>query len=336
MDWNILGHEWAAHILQQQIIRGEMRQAYLVTGMPGVGRRTLALRFAQAMNCPETKTHGQSCGLCKTCQRIENMMHPDLSVVQAESEGATLKVEQIRQLQHTLSLTPYEARWRVALLLRFEEANANAQNALLKTLEEAPPSVVLLLTATSAESLLPTIVSRCEQLLLRPLPVKQLALALEKNWKVSQPDALRLAHISQGRVGVALRLKESPDLLQGQANLVEDFIRMLSSPRRVRFAYAEQAVRPLRQGKDKSSLRILLQVWLSCWRDLFISASGADIPVVNLDFQQKISQLAHKISLDTARLRMADAERAMTMLDSTNANPQMLLESMLLDFPFLS
>ena len=102
------------------------------------------------------------------------MQHIDLSVVQAEREGGILKVEQVRELQQTLSLMPYEAAYRVALLLRFQEANANAQNALLKTLEEAPARVVLLLTADSPESLLPTIASRCEVLRLRPLAVERL------------------------------------------------------------------------------------------------------------------------------------------------------------------
>ncbi len=90
-------------------------------------------------------------------------------MVQAEQAGGTLKVEQVRELQHSLSLAPYEGRYRVALLLRFEEAHPSAANALLKTLEEPSPQVVLVLTAESAESLLPTIVSRCEVLRLRPL-----------------------------------------------------------------------------------------------------------------------------------------------------------------------
>ena len=333
--WNILGHEWAVKMLDKQIARNEMSHAYLITGMPQVGRRTLALRFAQAINCTLSKTVGQPCGACKNCLRIEKMQHPDLSIVQAENEGGNLKVEQIRQLQHTLSLTPYEARWRVALLLRFEEANANAQNALLKTLEEAPPSVILLLTASTAENLLPTIVSRCEQLRLRPLSVEDLQVAMEKTWNVTHNDALRIAHLAQGRVGSARRMVAAPDLILQQSGLAEDLFQLLGASRRARFAYAEQAVKSIYANRDRSSLRLLLQVWLSCWRDLFIEASGAAIPAVNLDYKETFARLALKIDLNTIRLNMVGLEHSMTLLDTTNANPQMLLDSLLLDFPLI-
>ena len=175
MDSAIHGHEWAETLLQHQIASGQVRHAYLFTGPDGVGRRSLALRFAQAVNCTNPPAPGKACGACRTCTHTERMQQVDLSIIQSETPGAMIKVDQIRTLQHSLSLSPYEARYRIALLLDFEAANANAQNALLKTLEEAPDKVILVITASSAEELLPTIVSRCEQLRLRPLPVEKLA-----------------------------------------------------------------------------------------------------------------------------------------------------------------
>ncbi len=138
MDWGILGHDWAVELLQGHITQGLTRQAYLITGPRGVGRRTLALRFAQALNCTQPIALGIPCRKCRACTQIERMLHPDLAVVQAEQVGGSLKVDQIRELQRSLSLAPYEARYRIAVLLRFEEANPNAANALLKTLEEPP------------------------------------------------------------------------------------------------------------------------------------------------------------------------------------------------------
>ncbi len=116
---------------------------------------------------------------CLTCRQIENMQYSDLLVVQAEQEGGTLKVDQIRELQHSLALAPYQGRYKVALLLRFEEAHPSAMNALLKTLEEPAPQVIILLTADSPENLLPTIVSRCEVLRLRPISLEQVSQGLQ-------------------------------------------------------------------------------------------------------------------------------------------------------------
>lgn len=164
MDWRILGHRWAVDLLAEHTAHGGLRHAYLFTGPSGVGRRTLALRLAQAVNCLQPPTPGGLCGACAACTRLEKMQHPDLAVIQAEQVGGTLKVDQVRELQRSLSLAPYEANYRVALMLRFEEAHPGAANALLKTLEEPAPKVLILLTAESVESLLPTIVSRCELL----------------------------------------------------------------------------------------------------------------------------------------------------------------------------
>lgn len=327
----MIGHEWAEKMLREHIAGQQVRHAYLFSGAPGSGRRTLALRFAQALNCPTPTAPGEPCRTCRTCQQIERMQQSDLTLIQAEEEGGHLKVDQIRSALHMLSLAPYESRYRIALLLRFQEANANAQNALLKTLEEPASRVILLLTADTPESLLPTIVSRCEVLRLHPLPIDQESRVLQNTYQVPAEQARLLAHLSAGRLGTALRYHQNPELLTERAAWVEDVFRLLGSNRRERFHYVEQ----LNKKESRNSFRKVMQTWLIFWRDLFLSANGADVPLVNLDNEEKIKLLAGQIDPQDARVRLADLEKAVHWLDTTSMNARLIAENLLLDWPRL-
>jgi DNA polymerase-3 subunit delta' len=326
MDWGMIGHEWAVDLLAAHVAQGRERHAYLITGPQGVGRRTLALRFAEALNCVKPPLPGQPCRKCSTCKRIEVMQHPDLTVVEAEHEGEVLKIDQVREIQHSLSLAPYEARYRVALILRFEEAHSAAANAMLKTLEEPPPQVIVILTAKSEESLLPTIVSRCEVLRLRPLSVDETARGLQTIKGVPQEVADKLAHISDGRPGYAIRLYEQPRLLEQRQFWLEELIRLLASSRGERFAFAKQCV------DDKEALRGQLQVWLTFWRDALIYAAGITDPITNLDYLPHIKTLADEIGLHKAQFYVNSIESTMDRIDR-NVNARLALEVLLMDFP---
>lgn len=275
-NWNLIGHEWAVDMLKKHVSSGTTRHAYLFAGPPGLGRRTLALRFAQALNCQTPLEAGIPCGHCRDCKQIEAMQHADLTVVQAESEGGTLKVDQIREARRSLTLKPYQANYRVALFLRFQEANDNAANALLKTLEEAPSYAVLILTADNPEQLLPTIVSRCEVLRLRPLKIENVQSALE-NRSIESNQARLIAHISGGRFGYALRLIENEALLERREERLNDLQSLISASRVEKFAYADKLAR------DKESMRQAVLIWLSYWRDVMLRSAQAETPLVNVD-----------------------------------------------------
>ena len=328
-NWNILGHEWAVQMLKQHLAHDFVRHAYLFSGPPGLGRRTLALRLTQALNCPTPLGPGQPCGKCKTCQQIERMQYTDLAVIQAEKEGGTLKVEQIRAVRQSLVLKPYQGRYRVALFLRFQEANANSQNALLKTLEEAPAHAVLILTADNPEQLLPTIVSRCEVLRLRPLPVEAVESYL-KDHGAEAGSAHLLAHVSGGRPGYALQLLHDKEALDFRDQRLEELLNLLQASRRVRFAYAEKLTD--RKNEAKEGFRATLLVWLSFWRDVMLCVSGGDVSLANVDREKQIRHLAGDLSLAEARRLVEDAEGAIDRLEA-NVNARLLAEVLLLDWP---
>jgi len=326
-NWGLIGHEWAVKMLKRHIQEDAVRHAYLFTGPPGVGRRTLALRFTQALTCPQPPAPGEACRTCRTCIQIDAMQYPDLDVLQAEHEGGTLKVEQIRAIQHGLSLKPYQSKYRVAIILRFQEANLNAANALLKTLEEAPQHVILILIADNPEQLLPTIVSRCEGLRLRSQSVESVKNFLQTRG-VNPNKARLLSHLSGGRPGYALRLVEDASILEHRTRWLDELNELLSSNRNQRFVYADKL------SKNKEELRLVLECWGSYWRDTMLVGSGSNIDLINIDRQQKIVTLGNKIDLPQARRLVMDIEKSIEQLDN-NINARLLLEVLLLDWPFL-
>ena len=334
MNWDMLGHEWAVNLLKEPITRDNFRHAYLITGPQGVGRRTLALRLAQAVNCPQPLAPGEPCRTCRTCQKIEAMQHPDLAVVQAEQIGGTLIVDQIRELQRSLSLAPYEARYRVAILLRFEEAHPSATNALLKTLEEPPSRVILIITAESSERLLPTIVSRCEVLRLRPLSPDTVKQGLQNRWGLPEDEAHLLAHISGGRPGYALKLHQNPELQVQRVKWLADQYQLISASRVKRFAYADQLTKGKDRAEVKARLRGVLQIWLSFWRDVLLQASDASIPLSNPDQAEEIQNLATHLGLEVAYNMVVSLEHTMRLLDQ-NINLRLATEVLLLGLPSL-
>lgn len=329
MNWGMLGHEWAVDLLRQQVARGEVRHAYLFSGPRGIGRRTLALRLAQALNCTQSPASEEPCRTCRTCTQIDRMQHPDLALIQSDQEGGTIRVDRIRELQRYLAFNPYEARYRVAVLLRFEEANLNAMNALLKTLEEPAPQVVLVLTAESVESLLPTIVSRCEVLRLRPLSINQVSQGLQSSWSLPGEKAQLLAHVSCGRPGYALRLFQEPHHFDQRHIWLEEHDRLLSANRAERFSFAES------RSKEKDILRSLVLVWLSYWRDILLKAVGTRAPVSNIDRAPKIEQLASLLGSRLAFQMVAELERTLTLLER-NINARLVIEVLMLDLPSIS
>ena len=315
-------------MLQQHVAHQTLRHAYLLTGPAGVGRRTLALRLAQALNCQSPVAPGVPCRTCRVCKQIEAGQNIDLMVIQAESEGGTLKVEQVREVQKFLSMKPYLSPYKTVIFLRFQEANANAQNALLKTLEEAPSYGLLLLTADNAEQLLPTIISRCEILRLRPLLVNAVEeFLLTQNIEAAQ--AHLLAHLSGGRPGYALRLAADKKSLDFRVEKLDDLTRMLAAKRRERFNYAEKLV------KDKDSFRQTLLIWLSYWRDVLLKTAHAQAAITNADRAEEIGSLAYQVNLPLARRIIEALEKAIERLEK-NVNPRLLAEVLLMDWPKIS
>jgi DNA polymerase-3 subunit delta' len=336
-QWELLGHDWAVDMLHQHTAHGEIRHAYLFCGPAGVGRRTLALRLAQALNCLTPLAPGIPCRMCRECKQFEAMRHPDLSVIEPTiidpdnrnelipAPNGEIRIKQIRDVQKTINLRPYQSKYRILLFLRFQQATDESSNALLKTLEEAPPYAVLILTADNPEQLLPTIVSRCEILRLRRLPISVIEADLIERG-VETERARLLAHISGGRPGYARRLVEDVTLLEKREELLNDLQTLLPASRVEKFSYADKL------AKDKESMRRTILIWLSYWRDVMLRAAQAESPLINIDRNMEIEFLAGRMDLSAARRVVYDLESALEKMDR-NVNARLLAEVLLLDWP---
>jgi DNA polymerase-3 subunit delta' len=246
-----------------------------------------------------------------------------------DAPDQSLKIGQVRELQRQLALSPQEGHWRVAVLCDFERATVEASNALLKTLEEPPSQVVLVLTATEADVLLPTIVSRCQVLSLRPLSTSVVSEALRSRWGADSQQAELLAHLSGNRLGWAVRALEDEALLAQRNEHLDNLASLMSKGRVERLAYAAQL------SRHPALVREILTWWLGWWRDVLLLASGSQVSVSNLDWERVLRQQAQQVTVSQAQRVVAQMRSTITNLDR-NVNLRLALEVLLLSLPTLA
>jgi DNA polymerase-3 subunit delta' len=246
--------------------------------------------------------------------------HPDLFWL-----DPPLRIEAVRELQHDLALSPTEGRRRIAVLPAIEEASLGAANSLLKTLEEPPRRVIIVLTTAAPQDVLPTIRSRCRLVPLRALTVPAVAAALTERWDVPAERAALLARLSGGRLGWAVGALEDEAVLEGRDAWLDDLQRALSADRATRIDLAGT----LAAGDGAATG---LAVWTSWWRDLLLAQQGLDEAVVNLDRRDDLRAAARRYGPEQVTGALRALEDALRRL-AANTNPRLAFEVLLLELP---
>lgn len=352
--WPVVGHAAAVRLLQHGLTGGHLAHAYLLLGPPNIGKTSLALAFAQALLCEDAtaRAEGRACGVCPGCRKARERSHPDLRVIEPDgaaddepstAEGsdappaaksgskrkvasrAQVKIETVRDLQRDLALRPYQAARRVVVMTQADALNEAAENALLKTLEEPPPYALLILTAEDTEHLLPTTVSRCQQVQLALVPAPQVADALIERG-VEASEAQRLARLSGGRIGWAITAARDPALLQRRTAALDHVPRALAASRAERLTIAEEL------AKRPDALPDLLAHWQAWWRDALLTQAGCDPWVLSVDQSPALRQAASRHTTADLAAALRATRQAADELER-NANPRLSLEVLLLSWP---
>jgi DNA polymerase-3 subunit delta' len=337
MSWNdVIGHEWAVEMLRSGIENGRIGHAYLITGPDHIGKTTLARTFAMAMNCVAEDEEKRPCGECRPCKLIAVDRHPDVRLVAPDVSGRgklTLKIDAIRQLQQDLNLSAYEAKYKVAILQRFDAATQGAANAFLKTLEEPPKNVILLLTANDADTMLPTISSRCRTVNLRPLPTDLIQQSLAVRWQVREDNAHLLSHLADGRLGWAVQASQDSAVLEERRAELQTLYDALQGKRVDRFAIAD------RLSRKAETLPQLLRTWLSWWRDVTLLAQanggGSALSISNVDEENRLRELAYVWENDVSLASLKQTNLALWQIER-NANTRLVIENLLLSYPTMN
>lgn len=329
---DVIGQRALLERLGARAVRGEVAQAYGLFGARGLGKRTVALRLAQTLNCGSGAAGG--CGTCLSCRKVERGSHPDVRFITRATERKDISIEQVREMQEDLALRPLEGARRVVIVDDASELNQYGQDALLKTLEEPPAHAVLLLVTTTPAALHETIRSRLQPLEFRLVATREIADGLAAR---GVKDAALWAAASAGRPGLAVSLAAGEAQRQERERLDAELLRLVSSGLSDRFAWAldlNDLPDDLEHGRRRTAeIRRRLDAWSELLRDATVAARGDLVRPSRPDRESETRALAASATAGDWLEMSLLVQRFQRDLDFS-ANARMMLELFALKLPY--
>lgn len=319
---DIIGHDMVKDHLQKAIEYHKVSHAYILAGEEGMGRKTLAKAFAMTLLCE--KSDKEPCMQCHACRQTLSGNHPDVIWVTHEKPGS-IGVDDIRlQINDTVYIKPYSSSYKIYMVDEAEKMTVQAQNALLKTIEEPPSYAVIILMTTNQEAFLPTVLSRCIQLKLRPLKNHVISDYLSETMGIPEDKADVYAAFARGNLGKAIHLASSGNF----ALLFRVVLTLLKNIKEMDIPMLLDYIRKL-QEEDLDLYECLdfMQLW---YRDILMFKVTKDInTLVFKNEYSHVTSLCQKSSYEGLETILTAIEKAKARLNA-NVNKELALELMLL------
>lgn len=325
----IAGHQHLKELIAGAALRGTLPPSLIFAGPSGVGKAMMALALAQLVNCPvpsgEDGVAADGCGECASCRRIARGVHADVLRIEPGDTGS-IKIEQIREAIERSAYRPFEGRRRVVIIDRAEQMGANAQDAILKTLEEPPNASTFILVTDTPDTLLPTIRSRCQRLRFGRLSPADVAQVLINRHEYDEADAHAAASLSDGSIGKALE-GGSEDFVEARNAALQLLETVADHPPPARRIMGAMNLPGATKGKaDRDALGQSLRALASILRDLgALGAQADDRALANADLRPRLERLLRGFDGDRTLRAFGAVDRALNALDR-NASPKIVAD----------
>jgi len=286
---DVIDQKETVNILKEELKDDRINHAYLFYGKEGLGKKTLAIEFARALLCNEIEN--DSCNVCNNCRRVEHGNHPDLKIIEGNEKTKNLKIEQIREMQKEIAYKPYESEHKIYIIDGAENMTTQAANSLLKTLEEPPSYAIIILISEELNKLLPTVISRCQNLRFSNISREKMNNFLDKK-NIEENKKELIIGLARGSIGKAKELYKNDEFLNKRKKIY-NFLKEIHNVTKVDiFSEVNEWVDLL---KEDFPLFDLLSAW---YRDIIIYKRGNKKQLVNSDYEDTILKKVDKYNLN--------------------------------------